>query len=716
MADLQSTADPSKLSPSAHLNPRSCVTCRRRKVKCDKQSPCSNCTKAHIPCIFPERGRAVRRSRKAPDNELLKRLAKLEGVVEELSGHVAAEEGGLGGQLLPRSDTSSSEKETGRLVINEGRSRYVSSNFWASLTNEVDDLKAMLYEDESENDGSSPGSGLSVTNGRDGFVFGYHSLATTLRELHPEPNLIDYLWQIYSSNVDPVLKIIHKPTFEENLAKAKFNLDGLSKGTEALMFAMYFAAVTSLKPEECRSMLQMEKSTLHNKYRFAVEQALARAGLLDTRELVILQAFVIFLVCVRRHTESKKVWTLTGLAIRIAQSLGLHRDGTAFDLNPFETEMRRRLWWQICILDIRSAEDDGTDPSIMEYSFDTKLPLNINDDDIDPETEKAPASRKECTDMVFCLVRFEIYRSLRRLNRVIHLGYRHETQRQELTLKEKEKLIEDCQLMLKEKYLDKCDMTVPLHWVSAAVVKLVIAKIYLIIHHPFQQKDGGVTVPQETRDHLFHTSCVVLEYSHLIQSWPAASHWGWLFETYVQWHAVAFILTELCVRADGPEVDKAWKAVDTVFREADQFEMEADSKRSQHWKPLKKLLAKATNVRQAHAREMMTRMAMEEAAALPNDDVRDYWSTPDAASGTATGSLSPGTPLPFGVDVAMISTPASGLNAFQPVDNLTVMSDVSDETTTSWQGWNGRIFQTMVNQGWSENPEEYVNPAAPSIW
>jgi hypothetical protein len=105
------------------------------------------------------------------------------------------------------------------------------------------------------------------------------------------------LWRIYSSNVDPVLKIVHKPTFERSLAKAKYNLDGLSRGMEALMFAMYFAAVNSLKPDECRVTLQEEKSTLHNKYRFAVEQALARAGFLDTRELIILQAFVIFLVC-----------------------------------------------------------------------------------------------------------------------------------------------------------------------------------------------------------------------------------------------------------------------------------------------------------------------------------------------------------------------------------------------------------------------------------
>ncbi|KAI9773132.1 MAG: hypothetical protein M1840_008253 [Geoglossum simile] len=722
MAENSDVTGSSKSPPPASLNPRSCVTCRRRKVKCDKHSPCSNCTKAHILCVFPERGRAVRRPRKPPDNELLKRLAKLEGVVEELSGQVGVDEGGAatGGQLV-KSEGAAVEMESGRLVIDQDRSRYVSSGFWAGLSNEVDDLKAVLYECESDNDASPPSSGFLISGSRDGFIFGYQSLAGSLRDLHPEPNDINILWLIYTRNIDPVLKIVHKPTFERSLVKVKNNLDGLSRGMEAMMFAMYFAAVESLEAEECRLMFHMDKGSLHNKYRFAIEQALARAGFLDTRELIVLQAFVVFLVCARRHTESRKIWTLTGLSIRIAQSLGLHRDGTVFGLCPFEIEMRRRLWWQICILDVRSAEDDGSDPSIIEHSFDTKLPLNINDSDINPQTQKMPMEREECTDMIFCLVRFEICRSLRRLNRVIRFGYDQETQRQELTLKEKEKLLEDCQQMLDKKYISKCDPNEPLHWVSVAIVKLVIARVYLMVHHPSQLLDGGVSMPQETRDRLFETSCTVLEYSNAIQSWPTARHWGWLFKKYVQWHAVSFTLSELCVRVDGPEVDKAWSAVTEIFREADQFEMETDTKRSQFWKPMIKQLTRAKIVREAHVREKMGRMAMAEAPNPPSGEAGDYWSTPGTATSIVTRTLSPETPLSFGMDVTM-----SALTPNTPGSSGLLMPNGSEAELLSpfmmnnppalvgWQGWDNTAFQSVLNdQGWSEDPERYT---APSIW
>jgi hypothetical protein len=386
--------------------------------------------------------------------------------------------------------------------------------------------------------------------------------------------------------------------------------------------------------------------------------------------------------------------------------------------------MRRRLWWQICILDIRSAEDDGSDPSIIEHSFDTKLPLNINDSDINPQTQKTPIEREECTDMTFCLVRFEICRSLRRLNRVIRFGYDQETQRQELTLTEKEKLIEDCQRMLDEKYLSKCDLNVPLHWVSVAIVKLVMARVCLMVHHPSQLLDGGVSMSQETRDRLFQTSCVVLEYSHMIQTWPTVRQWGWLFKKYVQWHAVAFTLSELCVRVDGPEVDKAWGAVTAIFCEADQFEMETDTKRSQFWRPMMKLLAKAKMVRETHVREKMGRMAMSEVPSLPNGEAGDYWSTSDVAASIVTGTLSPGTPLSFGIDVTMSAltpnTPSSSGMLMSNSSEAELMNPfmVSNNTAlVDWQGWDNAAFQPALNgQGWSEDPERYANPAAPSIW
>ena len=135
----------------------------------------------------------------------------------------------------------------------------------------------------------------------------------------------------------------------------------------------YYGAVTSITTEDCLKNWGEDRSTLLDRYRFALEQALARANFLYCDEIVILQSFVIFLILLRRNDDARKIWTLTGLVVRIAQTLGIHRDGSHFGLSPFEVEMRRRLWWQICVLDARSSEDHGCDPTIVEAQFDAKM-------------------------------------------------------------------------------------------------------------------------------------------------------------------------------------------------------------------------------------------------------------------------------------------------------------------------------------------------------
>lgn len=205
-----------------------------------------------------------------------------------------------------------------------------------------------------------------------------------------------------------------------------------------------------------RNDLGLEKDLLLKQYRFGTEQALARANFLDTNEIVTLQAFVLFLACIRRYDETRFVWSLIALAIRIAQSLGLHRDGSKFGLSPFDTEMRRRLWWQVCILDIRAAEDHGSEPAIVEHLFDTNVPLNINDCDLDPEATEAPIPKVGLTEMTFCLIRFEISTLMRRLNHFTPGKYCGPRMGQHLTVEEKEGMIKEFSDGLEEKYLKYC--------------------------------------------------------------------------------------------------------------------------------------------------------------------------------------------------------------------------------------------------------------------
>ena len=73
--------------------------------------------------------------------------------------------------------------------------------------------------------------------------------------------------------------------------------------------------------------------------------------------------------------STQSLWSLMGLVIRNADKLGIHRDGTFLGLSPFETEDRRRLWWQLQHLGLALAVRCGLTPLTLMAKWDAKLPL-----------------------------------------------------------------------------------------------------------------------------------------------------------------------------------------------------------------------------------------------------------------------------------------------------------------------------------------------------
>ena len=146
-----------------------------------------------------------------------------------------------------------------------------------------------------------------------GYIFGLSSTSVQMSALHPPPEHIPLYWQTYKENIDPLVKVVHVPSKEASILESAGHLDRLPRGHEALMFAIYYGAVTSMWPSECKAKFGEEKSDLLARYRFGVEQALARADFLQSDEVVVLQAFIVFLMCLRRNDDARVIWTLTGL-------------------------------------------------------------------------------------------------------------------------------------------------------------------------------------------------------------------------------------------------------------------------------------------------------------------------------------------------------------------------------------------------------------------
>ncbi|KIW26575.1 uncharacterized protein PV07_09659 [Cladophialophora immunda] len=81
-------------------------------------------------------------------------------------------------------------------------------------------------------------------------------------------------------------------------------------------------------------------------------------------------------------------WISMGLVVRTAMQMGLHRDPKHFKrMGILEGEIRRRLWATVLELNVQAALDAGMPPTLSLDEFDTEGPSNLNDEDIDEQTE-----------------------------------------------------------------------------------------------------------------------------------------------------------------------------------------------------------------------------------------------------------------------------------------------------------------------------------------
>ena len=138
------------------------------------------------------------------------------------------------------------------------RALFADSECCRNLSREVEGIKATLEQpsdeeddDGAELDGPSPephrqGGHSRLSSSMSPMVLG-GALATD--ELsQPPPARMKTLCEIYFRSVDPLMKILHKPTTEKAFDLYMVNPADhpLSRTTEALFFAMYFAVRTVL--------------------------------------------------------------------------------------------------------------------------------------------------------------------------------------------------------------------------------------------------------------------------------------------------------------------------------------------------------------------------------------------------------------------------------------------------------------------------------------
>ena len=452
----------------------------------------------------------------------------------------------------------------GKLVGGQGKSRYIDSNLWRNLGDEVHP------ESDEEDDPDDEPATTYIPNAKadplSASMLSPNSPSCSLLELHPTYENAMKFWKIYVDNVDPIIKAVHVPTAVLVLQRVAAQPSTATKANEALVFAVYHFALISITDDECMEKFGEQRLKLLTRYHDALRQALVNVSFLRTADLTVFQAFLLFLLSVRANYDPHTFWILTGVAVRIAQRLGLHRDGEELGLKPFDVELRRRIFWQLLPLDGLAGQLCGTGICIAPDSWNTKQPLNLEDTDFWPDMKSPPVARTGATDFMFCLARTEIARFVQKVNPLNSNKAHFENWAKFWDMEdieEKQRQLDELESEMEMKYIRFCDPSNAIHNLAMAMLRAALNSGRLRIRLPRAKSDKSL--PKEERKKVWAIANKIIDAHIAAHNNGLLDKFRWHLQAFFQYDPLIVILNEIRRDPLAHAEDDIWSKIEKVY-------------------------------------------------------------------------------------------------------------------------------------------------------
>lgn len=187
--------------------------------------------------------------------------------------------------------------------------------------------------------------------------------------MQPNPNrqiadiMIDAYFKLFHLNYP----IIHEPTFRAQFSE----IIPRPHGDPWLVLAYVVAAIGVWSSAKTSDNLDL---TL-----FAQARSILSFNFLELGNLTLVQALTLTSNYQQKRDRPNSAYNFLGLAVRMAMGLGLHKEFQGWNISPLNMEIRRRVWWSLCVFDCGATI---TFSRPLTWPFDgveVSLPRNVHD-------------------------------------------------------------------------------------------------------------------------------------------------------------------------------------------------------------------------------------------------------------------------------------------------------------------------------------------------
>ncbi|KAF4631297.1 hypothetical protein G7Y89_g6826 [Cudoniella acicularis] len=416
--------------------PLSCVACRVRKLKCNREKPCQNCiVRGEVnaaSCTYAEK---VEKKGSGPVNprsdaeDMRKRLNRLESSIlsmmetnsSQSSESPAANSSSSGSQM------ESCPSQTGGQKISVD----TRSTHWDTILNELGAMKDAWSEENDKIEFSS-GSPTSTTKPyRPSLLSGLAQppdRATVLESL-PSRDAADKLVTRFFDSYNPSIParfLLHKATFLKQLDRHWSNPANTKIIWIGLLYAVLCFAMQSYnRNNDVPPEYEGTAPAIADLYRIRTAQCIVIADITKPGEYMI-ETLTLYAMC--EYTSERDgdmgTWLLSGTMVRLALQQGYHRDPSQHpNLTVFQAEMRRRVWSCVTQHELLFSVLIGLPKFLLFAYCDTRSPSNIHEDELYEDMKEMPPSRPlgEATQVTYQVVKLRIMRAYGCVVEFLHL-------------------------------------------------------------------------------------------------------------------------------------------------------------------------------------------------------------------------------------------------------------------------------------------------------
>lgn len=222
-----------------------------------------------------------------------------------------------------------------------------------------------------------------------------HYIGNVLEEL-PSRVICDELYQLFYGGIHPLIPLVHIPTFDSHYRNFWDWYDGWN-GEDApegilattpsflpLLFAVLFSGTFTCPTQEDDPLISPDEAEELQSRLYAVTlNALALVGFPQNPAIYSLMGYLLTQNLLIREEDSLSSSSFVAIAFRISQAMGIHRDGTHFNLDPVQIEERRRIWWHLMHVDVMTSIISGLPPINQSDAFhDTRILSELKDEHV----------------------------------------------------------------------------------------------------------------------------------------------------------------------------------------------------------------------------------------------------------------------------------------------------------------------------------------------